>query len=187
MTSSCRLSASSTTSSESKSFQYRLCIRGLTNYSYTQSVNTYSRISPVVSYPNTNSLCSDEYLRIEGFYKLEGGTSSADSLELPSNGLSEYDDTLNCGYVGGDTIKVSTANDVLVAGNSGTSPEAGANINGFSRSERLLGSSGNDKLNGGVGDDVLIDGDGDDNLNGSSSNNQYLVGQEQFASPVVAV
>jgi hypothetical protein len=161
----------------SKSLQYRLCIRGLTNYSYAQSVNTYSRISPVFSYPNTNSLCSDEYLTIEGFYKLEGGTTSADLLELPSTGLSEYDDILICGYGGGDTIKGSTANDVLEAGNSGTSPEAGASINGFSGSDRLLGGPGNDTLNGGNGDDVLIDGDGDDNLNGGSGDNQYLVGE----------
>ena len=176
MTSSCMLSATSATSGVSKSLRYQLCIRGLTNYSYAQSVNTYSRISPVFSYPNTNSLCSDEYLTIEGFYKLEGGTTSADLLELPSTGLSEYDDILICGYGGGDTIKGSTANDVLEAGDSGTSPENGASINAFSGSDRLLGGPGNDTLNGGDGDDVLIDGDGNDSLNGGSGDNQYLVG-----------
>ena len=123
MTSSCMLSATSAKSGVSKSLRYRLCIRGLTNYFYAQSVNTYSRISPVFSYPNTNSLCSDEHLTIEGFYKLEGGTTSADLLELPSTGLSEYDDILICGYGGGDTIKGSTANDVLEAGDSGSSNE----------------------------------------------------------------
>ena len=177
MTSSCMLSATSATSGVSKSLRYRLCIRGLTNYSYAQSVNTYSRISPVFSYPNTNSLCSDEFLTIEGFYKLEGGTTSADLLELPSTGLSEYDDILICGYGGGDTIKGSTANDVLEAGNSGTSPEAGASINGYSGSDRLVGGPGDDTLNGGEGDDVLIDGDGDDALNGGPGENQYLVGK----------
>ncbi len=175
MNSTCSLSPTST-NGVSKSLRYRLCMRGLTNYSYAQSVNTYSRISPVFSYPNTNSLCSDEFLTIEGFYKLEGGTTSADLLELPSTGLSAYDDILICGYGGGDTIKGSTANDVLEAGDSGTSPENGASINAYSGSDRLVGGPGNDTLNGGDGDDVLIDGDGNDNLNGGSGDNQYLVG-----------
>ena len=176
MTSSCMLSATAATSGVSKSLRYQLCIRGLTNYSYTQSVNTYSRISPVFSYPNSNSLCSDQFLTIEGFYKLEGGTTGADVLELPSTGLSEYDDILICGYGGGDIIKGSTANDVLEAGSSGMSPEAGANIIAYSGSDRLVGGPGNDTLNGGDGDDVLIDGDGNDSLNGGSGDNQYLVG-----------
>ena len=176
MTSSCMLSATAATSGVSKSLRYQLCIRGLTNYSYTQSVNTYSRISPVFSYPNSNSLCSDQFLTIEGFYKLEGGTTGADVLELPSTGLSEYDDILICGYGGGDIIKGSTANDVLEAGSSGMSPEAGANIIAYSGSDRLVGGPGNDTLNGGGGDDVLIDGDGNDSLNGGSGDNQYLVG-----------
>ena len=178
MTGSCRLELKQPqpTSGVSKSLRYQLCIRGLTNYSYTQSVNTYSRISPVFSYPNSNSLCSDQFLTIEGFYKLEGGTTGADVLELPSTGLSEYDDILICGYGGGDIIKGSTANDVLEAGSSGMSPEAGANIIAYSGSDRLVGGPGNDTLNGGDGDDVLIDGDGNDSLNGGSGDNQYLVG-----------
>ena len=176
MTDSCMLSVTQATTGVSKSLRYRLCIRGLTNYSYAQSVNTYSRISPVFSYPNTNSLCSDEFLTIEGFYKLEGGTTSADVLELPSKGLTEYDDILICGYGGGDTIQGSLVNDVLEAGDSGNSPENGATIDAYSGSDRLLGGPGDDTLNGGDGDDVLIDGDGNDNLNGGSGDNQYLVG-----------
>lgn len=176
MTSNCTLSVTPSQDGVSKSLQYRLCMRGLTNYSYAQSVNTYSRISPVFSYPNTNSLCSDEYLTIEGFYKLEGGTTSADLLELPSTGLSEYDDILICGYGGGDTIKGSTANDVLEAGDSGSSSETGATINAYSGSDRLVGGPGNDQLYGGDGDDVLISGSGNDTLNGGSGDNQYLAG-----------
>ena len=176
MTSSCTLSVTPSQDGVSKSLQYRLCMRGLTNYSYAQSVNTYSRISPVFSYPNTNSLCSDEFLTIEGFYKLEGGTTSADLLELPSTGLSQYDDILICGYGGGDTIKGSTANDVLEAGDSGSSNENGATINAYSGSDRLVGGPGNDQLDGGDGDDVLISGAGNDILNGGSGDNQYLAG-----------
>jgi hypothetical protein len=176
MNSTCSLSVTTSTNGVSKSLRYRLCMRGLTNYSYAQSVNTYSRISPVFSYPNTNSLCSDEFLTIEGFYKLEGGTTSADLLELPSTGLSAYDDILICGYGGGDTINGSTANDVLEAGDSGTSPEPGAIMNAYSGSDRLLGGPGNDTLNGGDGDDVLIGGEGNDSMNGGSGDNQYLAG-----------
>ena len=176
MNSNCTLSISPSTSGVSKSLRYELCMGGITNYSYQQSVNTYSRISPVFSYPNTNSLCSDEYLTIEGFYKLEGGTTNADLLQLPSTGLSAYDDILICGYGGGDIIKGSTANDVLEAGDSENRPESGANMMAYSGSDRLLGGPGNDTLSGGDGDDVLIDGDGNDNLDGGSGDNQYLVG-----------
>ena len=176
MNSTCTLSVTTSTNGVSKSLRYRLCMRGLTNYSYAQSVNTYSRISPVFSYPNTNSLCSDQFLTIEGFYKLEGGTTSADLLELPSSGLSDYNDILICGYGGGDTINGSTANDVLEAGDSGNRPEPGAIVNAYSGSDRLLGGPGNDTLNGGDGDDVLIGGEGNDSMNGGSGDNQFLAG-----------
>ncbi|EAR18332.1 RTX toxins and related Ca2+-binding protein [Synechococcus sp. WH 7805] len=172
----CTLSVTPSQDGVSKSLKYELCMSGLTKYKYAQSVNTYSRISPVFSYPNTNSLCSDEFLTIEGFYKLEGGTTSADLLELPSTGLSQYDDILICGYGGGDTIKGSTANDVLEAGDSGSSNENGATIYAYSGSDRLVGGPGNDQLDGGDGDDVLISGAGNDILNGGSGDNQYLAG-----------
>jgi prepilin-type N-terminal cleavage/methylation domain-containing protein len=172
----CTLSVTASPNGVRKSLHYKLCMSGLTKYKYSQSVNTYSRISPVFSYPNTNSLCSDEFLTIEGFYKLEGGTTSADLLELPSSGLSAYNDILICGYGGGDTINGSTANDVLEAGDSGNSLEPGAIMNAYSGSDRLLGGYGNDTLNGGEGDDVLIGGEGNDNMNGGSGDNQYLAG-----------
>ena len=173
MTNNCKLTNLST-NNVSKSLEYRLCMRGLTNYSYTQTVNTYSRISPIFSYPNANSLCSDQYLTIEGFYKLEGGTTGPDTLELPSNGLEAYDDILICGFGGGDTIKGSTANDVLEAGDSGNASESGATIYAYSGSDRLLGGPGNDKLYGGDGNDVLTGGAGDDLLDGGDGENHYL-------------
>jgi len=174
MTDDCHLTVTPSTQGVGKSLDYRLCMSGLTKYSYAQAVNTYSRISPVFSYPNANSLCSDEYLTIEGFYKLEGGTTGSETLELPSTGLSAYDDILICGYGGGDTIKGSTANDVLEAGDSGNVPESGATIYAYSGSDRLLGGPGNDKLYGGDGNDVLIGGAGDDLLDGGDGENQYL-------------
>ena len=176
MNSNCRLDITPSTRGVSKTLHYELCMRGLTSYSYAQSVRTYSRISPVFSYPNTNSLCSDEYLTIEGFYKLAGGTANAELRSLPSIGLTEYDDILICGYGGGDTINGSTANDVLEAGDSGDRPEQGAEINAYGGSDRLLGGPGNDTLLGGDGDDVLMGNQGNDLLEGGPGDNQYLAG-----------
>ncbi|QNG27086.1 hypothetical protein [Synechococcus sp. HK01-R] len=176
MNANCHLTVSSTPTGVSKSLRYELCIQGLTSYSYSQAVDTYSRISPVFSYPNTNTLCSDEYLTIEGFYKLSGGTAGADTLQVPTIALNEYNDILICGYGGGDTINGSRANDVLEAGDSGRNPEPGATINGNDGSDRLRGGPGNDILSGGSGDDVLIGGAGNDMLDGGLGENQYLPG-----------
>ena len=176
MSANWHLTVSSTPTGVSKSLRYELCIQGLTSYSYSQAVDTYSRISPVFSYPNTNTLCSDEYLTIEGFYKLSGGTAGADTLQVPTIALNEYNDILICGYGGGDTINGSRANDVLEAGDSGRNPEPGATINGSDGSDRLLGGPGNDILSGGSGDDVLIGGAGNDMLDGGLGENQYLPG-----------
>ena len=175
MTDDCKLIQNNQTAT-AKSLRYELCLRGMTNYRYVQRVNTYSRVSPVVSYPNTTTLCSDDYLTIEGFYKLEGGTAGPDLLALPSTGLSNYDDILICGYGGGDTITGSTANDVLEAGDSGATEEPGASMTGDAGSDRLLGGPGDDTLKGGAGDDVLIGGAGNDDLEGGEGDNQFLPG-----------
>ena len=179
MTNECKIEVSSSTNSISKAINFTLCLqKSNTAPAYTQTINAYTRISPVFSYPNANTLCSNETRTIEGFYKLNGGTIGSDLLELSSNveGLSIYDDILICGYGGGDTIKGSTANDVLEAGDSGSSSETGATINAYSGSDRLVGGPGNDQLYGGDGDDVLISGSGNDTLNGGSGDNQYLAG-----------
>ena len=184
MTSECKIEVSSSTNSNSisKSITFTLCLQKKSSApAYTQTINAYTRISPVFSYPNTNTLCSNENRTIEGFYKLNGGTVESDVLELSENveGLSIYDDILICGYGGGDIIKGSTANDVLEAGDSGNAAEPGATLYGYSGSDRLLGGPGNDTLYGGDGDDVLIGGMGNDQLNGGAGDNQYLVNPGQ--------
>ena len=166
----------------SKAIAFNLCMRKNDESPlYVQKINAYTRISPVFSYPNANTLCSNKNRTIEGFYKLNGGTVAPDLLELSSSveGLSIYDDILICGYGGGDTIKGSTANDVLEAGDSGSTAEPGATIYGYEGSDRLLGGPGNDTLYGGDGDDVLIGGMGNDQLNGGAGDNQYLVSPGQ--------
>ena len=177
MNNTCTLTVTSSENGVSKSLNYELCLRGSTNFSYSQSVNTHTRIIPVYSYPNFNSLCSDEILTIEGFYKLDGGTTSADLLELPSFGLTDYDDILICGYGGGDTIKGSSANDVLEAGGNNNGSDVGAYLYGYEGSDRLLGGPSDDALYGGNGDDVLISGDGNDMLDGGNGENHYLVNE----------
>ena len=182
MTNECKIEISSSTSSISKAINITLCLqKNNAAPAYTQTINAYTRISPVFSYPNANTLCSNENRTIEGFYKLNGGTIGSDLLELSSNveGLSIYDDILICGYGGGDTIKGSTANDVLEAGDSGSTSEPGATLYGYAGSDRLLGGPGNDTLYGGDGDDVLIGGLGNDQLNGGAGDNQYLVNPGQ--------
>ena len=179
MSETCSVQPDDISEGSGKSLRYELCLRGNRDYFYTQTISTYSRVSPIFSFPNTNSLCNNQNLKIEGFYQLEGGDSGPNELQLPSTGLTEYDDILICGYGGGDTINGSLKDDVLEAGDSDPdeSQEPGATIYGYAGSDRLIGGPGNDSLNGGDGDDVLIGGSGNDNLNGGSGENQYLPGE----------
>lgn len=179
MSATCSIKPEVISEGSGKSLKYELCLRGDRDYFYAQTINTYSRVSPIFSFPNTNSLCNIQNLKIEGFYQLEGGDSGPNELKLPSTGLTEYDDILICGYGGGDTINGSMKDDVLEAGDSDPdeSAEPGATIDGYAGSDRLIGGPGNDSLSGGDGDDVLIGGSGNDNLNGGSGENQYLPGE----------
>ena len=132
MSETCSVQPDDISEGSGKSLRYELCLRGNRDYFYTQTISTYSRVSPIFSFPNTNSLCNNQNLKIEGFYQLEGGDSGPNELQLPSTGLTEYDDILICGYGGGDTINGSLKDDVLEAGDSDPddSQEPGATING---------------------------------------------------------
>jgi hypothetical protein len=162
----------------SKSLSFRLCLKGIGQQTFSGTASTYSRISPVFSYPNATSLCSDQDLSIEGFYKLSGGDSNSNTLAVPQGAVPADQDVLICGYGGGDTIEGSSANDVLEAGDlpGGTPPHPSADLNGQDGNDRLLGGKGDDTLNGGEGDDVLVGVDGNDTLVGGSGENRYLPG-----------
>ena len=184
MSETCSVQPEAITEGSGKSLRYELCIRGNRDYFYAQTINTYSRVSPIFSFPNTNSLCNNQTLKIQGFYQLKGGDSGPNTLPNPDNpldtsGLTKYDDILICGYGGGDTINGSLKDDILEAGDSDPdiSEEPGAKINGDAGSDRLIGGPGDDTLDGGDGDDVLIGGSGNDNLIGGSGENQYLPGE----------
>ena len=160
----CTLTVTPSTNGTSKSLRYTLCMRGeKTSSAYAQSVNTYSRVSPVNSYPDANSLCSKQSLTIEGFTSIDGMET-----HTPTD-----DDELICGYGGGNTLDGSGGNDILEAGLSENG--TGAELIGNTGNDRLVGGKGNDTLDGGDGDDVLIDGDGDDDLIGGTGNNEYRI------------
>ena len=174
MSSSCQIAPNSIvpSSGSGKSLSYELCLQGLSQVSYAQSISTYSRISPVFSYPSSNTLCNGQ--TIEGFYQLSGGTTSAETLAVPQGALNSTNSILICGHGGGDTIHGSSADDVLEAGETGQLPEGNAILNGGDGSDHLRGGPGNDLLNGGAGDDVLISQGGNDAMDGGDGDNQYL-------------
>ena len=177
MSATCQITSSSIkpANSSGKSLRYELCLQGMSSNRYAQFINTYSRVSPIFSYPSTRALCNTEEQTIEGFTSVEG-TTGANTLNADDGALDGTSAILMCGYGGGDTLNGSTFDDVLEAGSIGTTSEPGATLNGFAGSDRLMGATGNDTLNGGDGDDVLISGSGTDILNGGNGDNQYLAG-----------
>ena len=173
MTSECALTVINPSSSGiSKSLQYQLCLQGLSKRVFEQTISTYSRVSPIYSYPPITTLCSDDDLRLEGFAKVDGGTTAAETLNTSGTAIPDDQEVLICGNGGGDTITGSITNDVLEAGEIGP----GALISGRDGNDRLRGSPGNDTLKGEEGDDVLIGADGNDQLEGGSGENRYLPG-----------
>lgn len=173
MTSECTLRVDPLASDIGKSLRYQLCLQGLSKRVFQQAISTYSRVSPIYSYPPITTLCSDDDLRLEGFAKVDGGTTSAETLNTSGTAIPDDQEVLICGNGGGDTITGSSTNDVLEAGEIGP----GALISGREGNDRLRGSPGNDTLKGGEGDDVLLGGDGDDQLEGGPGENRYLPGE----------
>lgn len=174
MTSECALTVINPSASGiDKSLHYQLCLQGLSKRVFQQTIRTYSRVSPIYSYPPITTLCSDDDLRLEGFAKVGGGTTAAETLNTLGTAIPDDQEVLICGNGGGDTITGSSSNDVLEAGDIGP----GASISGREGNDRLRGSPGDDFLQGGEGDDVLLGGDGDDHLDGGIGENRYLPGE----------
>ena len=163
-------------SETSKSLRIELCMNGISTQTLKGETSTYSRVSPIFSYPNANSLCSEENLSIEGFYKLSGGNSSQNTLSVPQNAVPADQDVLICGYGGSDNITGSTANDVLEAGDLAAEDLPGAAMDGQAGNDRLLGGGRHDILLGDAGDDTLIGQAGNDQLDGGPGENRYLPG-----------
>jgi len=173
MTSECALTVIYLpTSGIGKSLEYQLCLQGLSKRTFQQTISTYSRVSPIYSYPPITTLCSDDDLRLEGFARVDGGTTAAETLNTSGTAIPDDQEVLICGNGGGDTITGSLTNDVLEAGEIGP----GALISGRDGNDRLRGSPGDDTLNGDGGDDVLLGGAGNDLLDGGPGENRYLPG-----------
>jgi prepilin-type N-terminal cleavage/methylation domain-containing protein len=163
----CTLVPTPSDSGVSKSLNFTLCIQGFASNGYNQAATTHSRVSPVFTYPTLTSLCSNQNLQIEGFYKLDEGDETSNVLSVPSSNVPEDKDVLICGYGGGDKITGSIKNDVLEAGEKDPEP-AGSIMSGRIGNDRLRGSRAGDTLIGGEGNDVLVGWDGDDRLVGEN-------------------
>ena len=162
-------------SSDAKQAAFTLALKGHAKVTYSQQDSAHTRISPLYSRPNENSLCDAANL-----VRLEGSANQADTLVMSIAQVEVGEDVLICGRgfgtsavgASGDNITGSDgANDILEAGDYGR-----ATLDGKGGNDVLRGTLEADILNGGSGDDVLIGRDGNDTLNGGSEQNSYLPG-----------
>ncbi len=166
---------SASASTDAKQADFSLAIQGHARVTYSQQDSARTRISPLYSRPNENSLCDAANL-----VRLEGSSSKADTLVVSIAQVQVGEDVLICGRgfgssaLGdeGDTITGSDgANDILEAGDFGR-----ATLDGKGGNDVLRGTLEPDTLNGGSGDDVLVGRGGNDTLIGGSEKNSYLPG-----------
>jgi prepilin-type N-terminal cleavage/methylation domain-containing protein len=162
-------------SADAKQATFTLGLKGHSRVTYSQEDSARTRISPLYSRPNENSLCDAANL-----VRLEGSPTQADTLVMSIAQVEVGEDVLICGRgvgssaVGaiGDSITGSDgANDILEAGDYGR-----ANLSGAGGNDVLRGTLEADTLNGGSGDDVLSGRAGNDVANGGSEQNSYLPG-----------
>ena len=164
-----------TASTDAKQATFTLGLKGHAKVTYTQQDSAHTRISPLYSRPNENSLCDAANL-----VRLEGRADTADNLVMSIAQVQVGEDVLICGRgfgttainAEGDSITGSDgANDILEAGDYGR-----ATLEGKGGNDVLRGTLEADILNGGSGDDVLIGRAGNDTLNGGNEQNSYLPG-----------
>ena len=162
-------------SEDAKQASFTLALKGHSRVTYSQQDSAHTRISPLYSRPNENSLCDAANL-----VRLEGSADKADTLVMSIAQVQVGEDVLICGRGAGTSAKGLTgdnitgsdgANDILEAGDFGR-----ANLDGKGGNDVLRGTLEADSLNGGNGDDVLIGRDGNDTLNGGGEQNSYLPG-----------
>lgn len=162
-------------STDAKQASFTLALKGHAKMTYSQQDSARTRISPLYSRPNENSLCDAANL-----VRLEGSADKADSLVMSIAQVQVGEDVLICGRgfgtsaagAQGDSITGSDgANDILEAGDYGR-----ANLDGKGGNDVLRGTLEADTLNGGGGDDVLIGRGSNDVLNGGTEQNSYLPG-----------
>ena len=138
-----------------KSLSMTLCIKGVKkNISGSQILQlqqntTFSRISPLFSYPNNTYLCDETNLTIEGFYRLINEQVEGETLQVPLGQLDAKQEILICGKGQKLNIVGGYSDDVL----EGFVPdESSPSSSGY----LIIGNCGNDRLRGTKGDDRLI-------------------------------
>jgi len=152
--------------SEGKHLSFTLALKGHATARYGRATGARTRISPLYSRPSDGSLCEASNL-----VNVAGKPGEADNISVPLSQIKSGEDVLICGYGGGDTITGSEANDIIEAGDIGTSYLYGKAGNDFIR-----GTNENDYVYGEEGNDVLVGREGDDELNGGDGQNTYLPG-----------
>ncbi len=93
--------------------------------------------------------------------KVKGTSGQDTNLSAENISVLRGEDILLCGYGGGDSITGSSANDIIEAGDTGSST-----LNGGAGNDVLRGTNDDDILTGGQGNDVLVGRSGDDKLIG---------------------
>lgn len=152
--------------SEGKHLSFTLALKGHSTVRYGTATGARTRISPLYSKPSDGSLCEASNL-----VNVAGKAGEPDNISVPLSQIKSGEDVLICGYGGGDTITGSEANDIIEAGDIGTSYLYGKAGNDFIR-----GTTQTDYLYGEEGNDVLVGREGDDELNGGDGQNTYLPG-----------
>ena len=147
--------SSSNTANSAKYTDFILALKGHATVKYGQVTSARSRISPLYTRPTVNSLCD-----ASNMVKVKG-TSGNDTISAQNISVLRGEDILLCGYGGGDEITGSNANDIIEAGDSGSST-----LTGNAGNDVLRGTDDADTLVGGPGNDVLVGRGGNDKLIG---------------------
>ena len=195
--SKCDLTLPSSATSVQKSLSFTLCIKGVqkringTQITQSQQSSTFSRISPLFSYPNNTYLCDQSDLTIEGFYRLINDQVEGDTLQVPLGQLDAKQEILICGKGEKLNIVGGYSDDVL----EGFVPEGEA---AGSTGYVIIGNCGNDRLRGTNGSDTLIgdrppiSSDPPDPLHSKyftaepyQCNTKYLVNKESIEFPTI--
>lgn len=153
-------------STDGKYVSFTLTLKGHATVKYGNVSGARSRISPLYSRPSDGSLCDASNL-----VNVSGKAEEKDIMIVPIAQIKSGEDVLVCGNGGGDYITGSIANDIIEAGDNGSS-----SLNGEAGNDILRGTNDADILNGGDNNDVLVGRGGDDELNGGKDQNIYLPG-----------
>ena len=150
MTETCEInSISPSSTSNAKNLSFELCLRGLANTNYRQTLNASSRTAPMLDDfpPDLGSLCTIDGATCNSNASITGdGTDNVLETELTTGASID-------GGGGNDVIRGNTGNDTLSGGEG---------------DDLLISVEGDDLLNGGDGTNKYLVGIGSSTVNGGS-------------------